>query len=678
MSYNSLTSAFNEPSILLEIPGLNDFTILKLETKNSADIATYALSQDYSVYLTLYSKKALLPNAWLGKSGRIIFTRKQEHYLHGFITNVKGPIRSHDGFTYSFCLQSPLARLKYSAKKRVFTNKSIIAIIKTIFAEYDFSQGNTGQFTIQTIEDYKPVDSSEQLEGTDYEYIMRLMAEHGLFFYIEQQKNTATIKIIDDNQFLPLGESGSIEYEHMYSKNTLQVMTNTIKYANHSSTYNGKRLESIDNNKTSIKGFGTLLWYGMNFKDETGGQKLVSLHQESIDCMRHILTIGTTRSNLIPGQHIELKNHPDEHLNKNYIITSIIHSYDAMNAQLSGYKQEGMHYKNLLTLMPANLNFRLPWRKPDITAPLQGKLESTSNQVALDNEGRYTFNYSFDTNNMAKPTLKSPPTHQLQPFAGNAPGIGFHFPNHPAVEVALGFINGHAHQPFIMGALYNSEHHNVVTAVNPSQHIIRTQYGHELCIDDNANQEKIVLATSQAENSLLLDAQLEQPQVQLKSATGNLTVACALNKLQRTEQNLIMQIGKDYTTTIKKHYRLIVKNHMQWQSGQAFHLQSFDKMHFETENGNCITTASKDLLLKTSTLKLNINNNDCILKAENGHVTIEAKGNIHLISKGGHITFAQQGASISLKNGELELTSPTSVTIKGNANNQITGKEYRN
>jgi len=102
--------------------------------------------------------------------------------------------------------------------------------------------------------------------------------------------------------------------------------------------------------------------------------------------------------------------------------------------------------------------------------------QGASQRIAqLDEHGRYTVRFLFDTATGKGRTPSSARVRMLQPHPGS--GYGMHFPLKPGVEVLIGFIEGDPDRPVIVGAVPNPLTQSPVTNRNPQMNRIETESG---------------------------------------------------------------------------------------------------------------------------------------------------------------------------------------------------------
>ena len=100
----------------------------------------------------------------------------------------------------------------------------------------------------------------------------------------------------------------------------------------------------------------------------------------------------------------------------------------------------------------------------------------------IDQEGRYTVRFTFDTAPSNKRLKSSRSIRMIQPHAG--PNYGMHFPLHPGVEVAIIFVDGDPDRPLIQGAIPNPATSTPVQRQNLVESRVQTASGMQIVLKD--------------------------------------------------------------------------------------------------------------------------------------------------------------------------------------------------
>ena len=196
---------FRGCKVLVNIAGISDkehLHVIALQGKES-------LSSLYSFRLSVQTKNNILAaDKVFGKLVTLTLTArtgKKEHqnYKTGYISNIEMLKQSkYDNpvfqYRYEIELVPKFAFLQYHHDCRIFKNKNCTEIIAAIFKEHGFASSdyliNTKNSLAKT-----PFPLCVQYQESDFQFIQRLMAACGLFYFFKHDKAQQKLMILDNN-----------------------------------------------------------------------------------------------------------------------------------------------------------------------------------------------------------------------------------------------------------------------------------------------------------------------------------------------------------------------------------------------------------------------------------------------------------------------------------------------
>jgi type VI secretion system secreted protein VgrG len=180
----------------------------------------------------LSSKKDLDPAALLGKTIGVELDLPDSpvqpigghRYFHGYMTHLARTGRHGKYYAYSASVRPWTWLLGRARNCRIFQNKSIPDIIKEVFSGY----------TISDVKDslassYAPHDYVVQYRETDLDFVTRLMAQEGIYYFFVHEQGRHVLVLADSSgahaevkgyekvPFYSASESGSSIVEHIDS-----------------------------------------------------------------------------------------------------------------------------------------------------------------------------------------------------------------------------------------------------------------------------------------------------------------------------------------------------------------------------------------------------------------------------------------------------------------------------
>ncbi|MDB6096008.1 MAG: hypothetical protein JWM09_286 [Francisellaceae bacterium] len=636
----------------------------------------HTLSTDYCFSISLLTQVPMeAGQLLLEKVCLKLYGPTQDSFFYGVVAEVAGPYPKFNGVVYDIKMHSLLYTLKLNQKNRVFIDKTIIQIIESILHEYQFIKGKVGNFEIITENEFPILASSVQVNETDFDFLNRMMAYWGFFYYFEQNEFGAKLIITDNNFKVGYVLPPEIMAHHTKSRIFMNTLPEHISWGEYDPENPRAPLILHSQNKTAIKGRGEIYEYGNNFINQLIGERLIALRHHSIDWQRKYYSLLTTRKDLRPGIKVIIVGHPECDFNGPAFIIAVNHRLMESGPLWSVKDNRKARYQNEIFFIKANQTYKHPSTQRSIHASSHGgRLETIypQDKAYLDKKGQYRFKYNFDTHPIS-PGLNSPATPFVELLGGSAAQIGCHYPNLANTELELGFINGDVNRPFILGSLFDGINVNMVTEKNPYEHILKTPGQNLFLMSDKRDEEQIVLSTQSAENTFILNAKKNQNFIKLSSIKGELYLENALESSWTSQENLRIDVGKNYNKQIENNYHLVAFKNIHWKAANNFYCLAFKDLNIQVEE-NLKIIAEENSLTQADELHIQVETGDFIIKSLNGSLLIQADQDFQLISKNQSISFSQKSAFIKLENGELSLSSPTRINIKGEYKNQMKGE----
>jgi type VI secretion system secreted protein VgrG len=353
------------------------------------------------------------------------------------------------------------------------------------------------------------------------------------------------------------------------------------------------------------------------------------------------------------GQVFTLSGHPDQGLNRAYLILSVKHEMDEHTS--------AARYQNTLKLMPANQRYLPDYAEPErrVNTLSIANIHSENEAPHLTEEG----NYLLTSPHTGKLTH---PVRLTTPYAGL--NHGWHFPLHDKTQVLVAYLNGHPDQPLVLGALYNDEQRNIVNAKNARQNLLITQSGHTLLMDDTPGAEKIHLHTPDEENSLLLDGTEGKHKIELRAEQGEFHAKIKQGTEFDTEDSVQIEAGRSI--------EIRAKQDVSFFSDEANFKSESAKDHQMIAGENMSLHADRDLMIRVDkdsqttvkgSMRTDIESGDYLLKVASGNLSYEAQKNLQLSSATGDLVLKTAGASVTFKaDGNIVFSAKKIILDAGN------------
>ncbi|WP_414132787.1 type VI secretion system tip protein TssI/VgrG, partial [Escherichia albertii] len=379
-----------------------------------------------------------------------------------------------------------------------------------------------------------------QYGETDYEFLCRMAAEEGIFFYEEHaQKSTdQSLVLCDTVRYLPDA------FEIPWNPNTrTEVSTRCISQFRYSAQirpsqtivkdYTFKRPgwagrfdqdgENMDYQRTQYEVYD----YPGRFKNAHGK----NFARWQMDGWRNNAEVarGASRSPEIwPGRRFTLTEHPQASLNREWqVVTSELHGEQPQ--AIPGRGGAGTTLNNHFAVIPADRTWRpQPQPKPLVDGPQSAVVTGPAGEeIFCDEHGRVRVKFNWDRYNPSDQD-SSCWIRVAQAWAGT--GFGNLAIPRVGQEVIVDFLNGDPDQPIIMGRTYHEDNRSPGSLPGTkTQMTIRskTYMGsgfNELKFDDATGKEQVYIhAQKNMDTEVLNDQTVTVRRDRTKSITRNET-----------------------------------------------------------------------------------------------------------------------------------------------------------
>lgn len=200
---------FRHSEILINISGISDKEPIQVTFLQGKE----ALSSLYTFRLGVQTKNNILAaDKVFGKLVLLTLTAKTEkkqykNYKTGYISAIemlKRPQWNAEMFQYYYEIElvPKFAFLQYHQDCRVFKNKNCTEIITAIFEEHGFSASNDYALNTTNSLAKTPFPVCVQYQESDFQFIQRLMAFCGMFYFFKHSDSKQQLMIMDNNRSL--------------------------------------------------------------------------------------------------------------------------------------------------------------------------------------------------------------------------------------------------------------------------------------------------------------------------------------------------------------------------------------------------------------------------------------------------------------------------------------------
>ncbi|MDO2832411.1 type VI secretion system Vgr family protein, partial [Escherichia coli] len=433
--------------------------------------------------------------------------------VHGVITDLRRISGSADQAKYQVILE-PFIKLldRQHRSHRFFVNKSVPEVVTAVLQEHGLKGW---EFEFRLKKTYPKREQINQYQESDLQFIQRLLAEVGIFYFFTLQPDTQTevVHFGDSQAALTFDKTLAINSPSGMNDNRadsvwgLNVTHNVAEASVTTKAYNHREaqylLQSAPADMTHGDGDGINYGevYHYHFRHLERGDKIdpvpetanfyARLGHERYLAEQVRITGNSTDATLAPAQVLTITDSLPPTLPallRNPVLLTCV-GFSASRKDALQVVLKGVPYSEVICWRPPLL------LRPKVTGTMTARVTSAKEgdiYAWQDASGMYRVKFDADRDDK-NPGQESMPVRLAKPFSGDA--YGFHFPLIQGTEVAIAFEEGDPDRPYIAHALHDSRHVDHVTDKNGTRNVIRTPANNKLRMEDKRGEEHIKLST---------------------------------------------------------------------------------------------------------------------------------------------------------------------------------------
>jgi type VI secretion system secreted protein VgrG len=421
----------------------------------------------------------------LGLADRPGFDERQ---IHGIVLSADY-LGTHGGFFFVRIGVGPaLSLLSLSSRSRIFQDRTVVEIVQAVVADLFVARGRE-LVVDRLVGDHPLRDYCVQSRETDLAFVERILAEAGIFYVWDHEGDVEKMVLLDANESLPAlghgpataGDKGPPLVEivtgdqAILSEGITQLRwSRRVRTAKHeAASWDWKTAPPV-RAESSVTAATADPWeIGAAYvhdiervlESDDGRGPLLDLTMAQAE--RNAARSGVESAqaegvgNLIavtPGATFECSGHPNPHLDRAFMITSVTHRVEIAGADiLDGGGDAAPHYVNEFRAIPLEQEFR-PYvpAKPRIQGPqLASVVGPPGEEIHTDAHGRVKVWMHWDREGEAQRGNTTCFVRVVQMLAG--PGYGTFFLPRVGMEVVVAFLDGDPDQPLVTGCVYNGQ-----------------------------------------------------------------------------------------------------------------------------------------------------------------------------------------------------------------------------
>ncbi|WP_372982393.1 type VI secretion system Vgr family protein [Marinobacter sediminum] len=475
----------------------------------------------------------------------------------------------HRRTRYELVIQPPLWRLGLMHNSRMFQKQQPDAVVRTLLEERGI---------VDSVFELKRAPAEReycvQHRESDLAFLERLAAEEGWHYRYQHgavdDSSSAGLIFSDHHGDAPVlapvaynaSSGGShrqmsvFKFRYQERVRAASVVLKDYTFRNPAYALMHEQSASASNHRDDYQHFD----YPGRFKADASGQPFT---QARLDALRNDASTAQGESNrpdFAPGAKVELTDHDQPTLNRDWLLTAVTHRGQQPQALEEEGGAEPTTYHNSFSAIPANLTWRPQCvHRPIMDGPQIAMVTGPEGEkIHCDEHGRVKVRFPWDRYSL-NDEHSSAWLRVSQGWAGGQ--YGFMALPRIGHEVIVSFLDGDPDQPIITGRTYHATNkppyalpeHKTRTTLKTQTH--KGEGSNELRFEDEAGQEQIYVHAQKD-----LDLLIEHNRTEVIENDSSLTVAN--NRFERVggdshhtvEGEGRERIGGDYSHSVGGSY----------------------------------------------------------------------------------------------------------------------------
>ena len=530
---------------------------------------------------------------------------------------------------YSLQVRPALWRLGLRQNSRIFQAKKPDEILSILLQEHGITD-----YAFALKNEHAQREYCVQYRETDLDFVNRLAAEEGLFYFHEFEAGKHRIVFADDAAALTAGselffnlgnrslEQGAYVRQFHYRESVRSSDVELKDYSFKTPAYglsHKKQGAELEHQRDTYQHFD----FPGRYKEDPSGKAFA---QHRLDALRNDAVAGSGKSNsaaLLPGQFFSLTEHPNGSLNTDWQIVHIRHTGE----QPQALEEEGGSgptvYHNEFGVVKASTTWRARIGSPE--APYKPMVDGPQiaivvgpegEEIYCDEHGRVKLQFPWDRYGSSN-DQSSCWVRVSQGWAGGQygmmaiPRIGH--------EVIVSFLEGDPDQPIITGRTYHATNRPPYELpANKTRTVLRTETHqgegfNELRFEDQAGQEEIYIHGQKDLNVLIEnDAAWHIKHDQHTDIDNERVTRIKANDHLTVEGEKRDHIKADYSLTVDASLHQKLAQSLLVEAGQEVHIKAGNKIVLEAGSeltlkvgGSFVKVDPSGVTLVGPTIKMN-------------------------------------------------------------------------
>lgn len=441
-----------------------------------------------------------------------------ERLISGIVSRAgSGGVTARGLHTFHFRISPVLYRLKKRITTRIFQDESVSDIVSHVLDEHRVDH----RFSLAKT--YPIRSYCVQYEESDYDFIRRLLAEEGIFYYFQSivqrpgapaERKPPPVIFSDHARLAPWIEGSpalrfrpempgmTAEEDHVFSfAHEERAKSNAVRMRHY----------DFQRPRTEFKGVATtpgimspidleVYSHHGEYDEPDAHDGFAALHLEQLRRKAFTAAGKSACRRLAPGHRFKLTEHDFNAHNREYTVIGARHAGRASGVILESGRDQPSSYSVEFECIPSELALRpkKPKRRVHQAMETAIVMGPPGKEVHTDEYGRIRVQFHWDPK--ANPEQSSCWMRVSQAWAGE--GFGVQFVPRIGMEVLVSFLGGDLDRPVVVGCLHNAAmpppfqlpDRDVMSGIK-TRSSPGAAGGHVLSFDDKAGSERVILSS---------------------------------------------------------------------------------------------------------------------------------------------------------------------------------------
>ncbi|UBO72986.1 type VI secretion system Vgr family protein [Aeromonas rivuli] len=502
---------------------------------------------------------------------------------------------------YQLVVRPALWRLGLRRNARIFQAQKPDEILSILLQEHGITD-----YAFALKNEHAQREYCVQYRESDLDFVNRLAAEEGIFYFFEFEQGKHRIVFADDAAVLLQGpalffnlgnrslEQGAYIRQFSYRESVRPAAVELKDYHFQTPAYSLSHQaigSALAHQRDTYQHFD----YPGRFKQDGSGKAFTGYR---LDALRNDAAISTGQSNcaaLLPGQRFSLSEHPNVALNIDWQVVSVSHE----GTQPQALEEEGGDGATTITNAFSVVKAQQTWRpaiphKPMVDGPqIAFVVGPDGEEIYCDEHGRVKLQFPWDRYGSSN-DMSSCWVRVSQGWAGGQygmmaiPRIGH--------EVIVSFLEGDPDQPIVTGRTFHATNRPPYELpANKTRTVLRTETHqgegfNELRFEDQASQEEIYIHGQKDLNVLTQNDAVWHIKRDQHSDIDN-------ERVTRIKANDHLSVDGEKRDHIKADYSLTVDASLHQKIAQALLVEAGQEIHFKSGQ-KVVLEAGAEITLK--------------------------------------------------------------------------------